>query len=127
MALPGFPRAMQAVGLLAVNPEFFAEVLGEFRTIDWGRYLRLMLRLNEHSAAAYLREVAVPTLITAGTHDRMTPLALAEQMRDAIAGAELLVVPRSTHYTPAEFPDVLVRGIDAFLRRADPDAFGTAR
>jgi pimeloyl-ACP methyl ester carboxylesterase len=119
----GAPRLLTALGFLQGNHEAFAPVLREFSDMDWGVYARLMLALNEHSAAAYLRDVRVPTLVTAGTRDLMTPIRTAEDLHRGIAGSELYVVPRGTHYTLTEFPVELHRGITAFLRRADPAAF----
>jgi pimeloyl-ACP methyl ester carboxylesterase len=115
----GSGRAMRAAGLVAENHEFFEVVMKEFRTVDWQRYLTIARKLHDHSAAAYLREVRVPTLITAGTHDRLTPVRLAERMHREIAGSELFVVPRATHYVVTEFPEVLNARIAEFLRRVD--------
>jgi pimeloyl-ACP methyl ester carboxylesterase len=39
----------------------------------------------------------VPTLITAGDRDIFTPLTLAEELRDGIAGSELVVFPGTGH------------------------------
>ena len=114
-ALPGLAAWLHRTGLLARNPEAFAEVLAEFATIDWGRYLEVVAGLHEHSAASYLEHVTVPTLITAGTRDLLTPVAVAERMHRAIAGSELFVVEGGTHYTPTEFPEALCSRIATFL------------
>ena len=70
---PGVAETFVRAGLFARDPAYFQEILQEFRTIDWSRYLVVMRLLHEHSAAEYLRDVRVPTLITAGTKDRLIP------------------------------------------------------
>jgi pimeloyl-ACP methyl ester carboxylesterase len=126
----GMGRLLQRIGLLARDPEFFEQVLDEFRHIDWPRYLQVMLRLHEHSAAAHLERIDVPTLLTAGTNDRMTPVSTARHMHRRIRGSELFVVEGGTHYMPAEFPTELGQRIRRFaLERltSDPDLSGAPR
>src|SRR4029079_9598251 len=103
-------RVLERVGIVATNADFFQELLDDFCHIDWDRYLRLVLLLDQHSAASYLADIRVPTLITAGTRDGLTPRALAERMHGEIAGSELFLVEGGTHYTVAEYPDELGRG-----------------
>jgi pimeloyl-ACP methyl ester carboxylesterase len=112
-------RFLHRAGVLAENPEFFEEVLEQFCTVDWGRYFTMTRQLHDHSAAAYLAGVRVPTLITTGTRDLLTPPKTAEKMHRLIAGSELFVVPRATHYIVAEFPDLLTDRIATFLARVE--------
>ncbi len=116
---PGMSSFALGTGLLAKNSPLFVQLMAEFSRIDWARYFRLITLLNEHSAEHVLPTIRVPTMITAGTHDRMTPPALAEHMRAVVPGAELFVIPRGTHYAPVEFPDMLNDAIARFLARAD--------
>ena len=122
LALPGFGRALERAGLLARRGEHFDAVVAEFRHIDWGRYFTVMRKLHEHSAAAHLPAVRVPTLITAGGRDRMTPVATAAHMHRVIVGSELFVLPEGTHYMPIEFPQPLGERLAAFLSRHDAAA-----
>ncbi len=109
-------HGMELGGLLAKRSDHFVKLLDQFRQVDWGRYLTVMRKLHEHSAAAHLGEVEVPTLITAGGRDRMAPVATAEQLHRLIAGSELFVIPEGTHYMPIEFGEALVDRIERFLR-----------
>lgn len=111
----GTSRAMERVGLLARNSEHFQSVFAQFRSIDWARYGTVIRKLHEHSAGAYLEEVRVPTLITAGGADAMTPPDVAERMQRRIRGSELFMIPEGTHYMPLEFPDELCERIARFL------------
>jgi pimeloyl-ACP methyl ester carboxylesterase len=114
----GMSRTLHRMGIVAENPEFFEEVLAEFSTVDWRRYLTMARYLHEHSAAAYLKDIHVPTLITTGTRDLLTPMRIAQDMHAQIVGSELLVVPGATHYIVAEYPELLATRIRAFLDHA---------
>ena len=117
----GAAKVLQKAGVLAANAAFFAEVLEDFHRIDWGRYLEVMKGLHAHSAADVLERVRVPTLITSGTADIMTPVRVAQAMHEAIAGSELVLIERATHYLPAEFPDQLNDAIERFLDKVERD------
>jgi pimeloyl-ACP methyl ester carboxylesterase len=103
------------------NAEFLEEMIRPFATMDFGVYSRMMYLTNEHDASPYLPEVRVPTLITAGTKDLMTPVWLARRMAAAIPGAELFIVPNGTHYTVAEYPDIVNLRLERFFRDHLPD------
>lgn len=100
-----------------LSPEIVRELFGEFSQIDLGVYLRTLHALGEHDAHELLRHVNVPSLIIAGARDLFTPKRLAERMVREIRNAELVIVPRGTHYSATEFPDFVNRHIDAFLAR----------
>ncbi|MEI8255531.1 MAG: alpha/beta hydrolase [Deltaproteobacteria bacterium] len=121
LGAPGVSRVLHRAGLLAANPEFFERLLAEFSTVDWGRYFTMTRHLHEHSAAAHLPLVNVPTLIVTGTNDFMTPVSVAEQMHRRIPGSELFVLARATHYIVAEFPKQLTDRIALFLAGVAPD------
>ena len=118
----GAPRAAQRlhqVGVLTENPELFARVLERFCRVDWGRYFTVTRHLHAHSAERHLAGVRVPTLITSGTRDFMTPPSVARRMHERIAGSELFVVDRATHYIPIEFGELLAERIATFLDRVE--------
>lgn len=119
LGAPKMAQRLHAAGLLAGNAELFSQVLEHFSRVDWGRYFTVTRHLHEHSAEAYLDEVRVPTLITSGTRDFMTPVAVARRLHDRIAGSELLVVEGATHYVPIEFGELLASRIGSFLDRID--------
>lgn len=110
--------------LLAVDNDVFRAVLKGFSGTSWRTYFPMMRALNRHSCAPYLAGVKVPTLVTAGTRDFLTPVKTAVALARAIPGADLHVVEGGTHYTLTEFPQKLHEGIERFLRRVDPASFG---
>jgi pimeloyl-ACP methyl ester carboxylesterase len=113
----GLGRLLERVGVIAREPEYFEEILADFRHVDWGRYMTVIQRLHEYDGAPHLAKIRVPTLVTGGTRDPMTPEKTARALADRIRGAELFVVKGGTHYTPAEFPDLVAERIVEFLKK----------
>jgi proline iminopeptidase len=67
-----------------------------------------------------LAEVAVPVLVLAGRHDRLTTPEAAAFMAARIPGAELVVFERSAHMAHVEEPEAYVEAVAGFLSRARP-------
>ncbi len=61
--------------------------------------------------------VAVPTLVVHGSEDQAFPVEKAEALRDAIPGAELVVIPGAGHTPNSEAPELFAGTIAPFLRR----------
>jgi pimeloyl-ACP methyl ester carboxylesterase len=117
LGAPGLARMLHRSRILARHPELFEDVLAEFKNVDWSRYLVVLERLHGYSAEAHLARLDVPTLITVGSRDWMTPPSVGRAMHARIAGSELAVIEGGTHYTPIEFPELLSERIRAFLAR----------
>ena len=60
-------------------------------------------------------EIGQPTLIVVGSHDRSTPLAMAEELHNDIPVSQVRVIPQAGHWVPVEQPDVLAAAILEFL------------
>lgn len=111
--------AMKRVGLVSqtIDVAIFREVAAGFQTIDWAIYSDLLTRLDEHDAEDVLDQVAVPTTIVTGDRDLMTPPSTAEKMHRRIRGSRMVVIEGGTHYTPVEYPAVLVDELGRLLDR----------
>jgi len=111
--------AMKRVGLVSqtIDLEIFRAVAAGFQTVDWVIYSDLLSRLDEHDAEEVLEQVSVPTTIVTGDRDLMTPPATAEHMHRAIRGSRLVVIEGGTHYTPVEYPAILVDELGRWLDR----------
>jgi proline-specific peptidase len=59
-------------------------------------------------------EIHVPTLITVGRHDELTP-ACSEQIREGISGARLVVFENGSHMTFWEETERYLQVVDEFL------------
>lgn len=111
--------AMKRVGLVSqtIDLEIFRAVAAGFQTVDWRIYSDLLTRLDEHDAEEVLARITVPITIITGDKDLMTPPATAEHMHRAITGSRLVVIEGGTHYTPVEYPAVIVDELGRLLER----------
>jgi len=64
-----------------------------------------------------LGALAMPTLLLWGENDRLTPLSMAHEFRNAIPNAELEVVPRCGHLPLIENPAAFSKAVLGFLAR----------
>lgn len=64
-----------------------------------------------------LDEIACPTLIVAGQNDKMTPVALSQQLAERIPSSELVVVPGGSHMTMLEDSEMVVAAIEDWIER----------
>lgn len=115
---PAFLRAVKTVGMVSetLDEAVFQELASDYSSLDFHVYMETLKRLGQHSAEDLLSAIRVPTLILAGDRDLFTPASVAEKMRRAIPGAELLVIRSGTHYVPVEFPELVNLRIEKFLR-----------
>ena len=67
--------------------------------------------------------LSVPALILVGDQDQATPLACAEALRQAIAGASLVVLPDAAHIPTVEMPDAVTEAIATFLSPVATDLY----
>ncbi len=65
------------------------------------------------SLAPAMGALRVPTTVLAGTADRIVPPENAERLAAAIAGAELVSLPRAGHLLPFDHVDAIVAAVDA--------------
>ena len=56
--------------------------------------------------------------IIVGEDDYATPLAMSQDIATRIDGAELIVIPRTRHYTPLEAPDEIANCINRVINQA---------
>jgi pimeloyl-ACP methyl ester carboxylesterase len=68
-----------------------------------------------HDALERLAGLRVPTLVVAGTDDRLTPAGQAEKLVRAIPRARLLYIADAGHFPYVEAPQEFQRGVLGFL------------
>jgi pimeloyl-ACP methyl ester carboxylesterase len=78
-----------------------------------------LARLLTNDARPLLRTLRIPALLLWGEHDPLVPLVYAQQMRDAIAGARLVILPKAAHVPMWENPSAFNDALLAFLREID--------
>ncbi len=114
-------NAMKRFGLVSptIDVPIFRAVAAGFQGIDWVIYSDLLARLDEHDAEAVLETIDVPVAIVTGDHDLMTPPSTAEHIHRKIAGSRMVVIEGGTHYTPVEFPAILIDELHRLLARVE--------
>jgi pimeloyl-ACP methyl ester carboxylesterase len=121
------PMLLARTGVLKEPVPLFRPILKEFSSLDFHRYLGMIARLDRHTTEPNLHRLQVPTLITAGTKDFLTPPSVGRKLQQFIPGSELVLLEGGTHYSMMELPRELHVAIESFLRRVDPNSFAPAR
>jgi 3-oxoadipate enol-lactonase len=116
---PRFFRAIYAdiysEAYLAANPALAA--LGEQRyaAFDLAAGRRLIESFQAFDVRGELPKITTPTCVVAAEGDTLKPRRYSEQIQQAIAGAELHVIPQAGHAVMLERPAELVTVILGFL------------
>ncbi|MGO4670801.1 alpha/beta fold hydrolase [Bosea sp. 2RAB26] len=98
-------------GFRASSPEIVEDCLAVFLANDLRCYADSCAMLGETDLRPALKAIRCPTTILVGEFDHATPLAMAEQLAEAIADARLVIIPEAKHFAPVEKPDVVAREI----------------
>jgi 3-oxoadipate enol-lactonase len=69
-------------------------------------YRAQMCAAGLHNTHRRLKDIAAPTLVVHGRHDRIVPVANAEILAERIPGAQLRILDDSGHLYPTEQPEV---------------------
>jgi pimeloyl-ACP methyl ester carboxylesterase len=107
------PKALPSV------VEFVESVLAETPTEVWASLIPPLLGMD---VSKVLDVIDVPTLIIAGSHDRMTPTGAAARMANAIKGAELSMIRDAGHMSMLERPQSFNARLRGFLTRVPAHA-----
>ncbi|WP_077921562.1 alpha/beta fold hydrolase [Spirosoma sp. 209] len=68
-----------------------------------------------------LGQVTAPTLVVVGDEDVATRPPKAQRIHEAIAGSQLVIVPRAGHSSSVEEPEAVTHAIRSFLESVGPD------
>ncbi len=72
--------------------------------LDPGIIRRQQSTAQSHDATGRLTQITAPTLVVHGEQDRFVPLENGRHLADAIADAELLILPDGGHAFPTDVP-----------------------
>jgi pimeloyl-ACP methyl ester carboxylesterase len=100
------PKAMPSV------VEFTDRILSGTPTDVWAKLLPALLAMD---VSEVLDVIDVPTLVVAGSHDKLTPPGAAERIAGAIKGAELVMIRDAGHMSFLERPHSFNARLRAFL------------
>lgn len=83
--------------------------------VDFSLFVRMLQAAGEHSAQDLLPQIAIPTLVVAGSKDTFTPPEVSIAMAESIPGAKLVLIPGGSHILPFEEKDKLREVLGDFL------------
>ncbi len=89
-----------------------------YETMNGPSEFHVVGRLQPWDVRDRLGEIRLPTLVTSGRHDELTP-AQAAVVRDGIPGAEWVIFEESSHMPHAEEPEPYLAALDDFFGRVE--------
>jgi 3-oxoadipate enol-lactonase len=113
-------------GYAAGHGDRIDEIRDHFLEVDGEAYARCCEAIAEMDLGPAMRRVSARCLVVAGAEDAGASPAVAETIRQAIAGATLLVMPGAAHMIAIERAPQLGAWIAAFLADALDRRSGTA-
>jgi 3-oxoadipate enol-lactonase/4-carboxymuconolactone decarboxylase len=105
----------------AASPQVVAPVRRRFLATDPVGYAVACGVVARLDLLPRIAGIAAPTLVMVGADDPATPVAMAEDIRVRIPGAELVIVP-GAHLIAVEQPDVVNAHLIGFLDRPAPQS-----
>jgi pimeloyl-ACP methyl ester carboxylesterase len=76
--------------------------------------------LGDFDTTSRLRQIRCPTLVLVGKEDVLLPVAFSQELAQAIAGAELVVMEKAGHGLVVESPAGVAQAMLGFLSRTRP-------
>jgi 3-oxoadipate enol-lactonase len=99
------------------HPEIIRAKLDVFLANDVDCYTATCEMLGDADLRHYQPAMRMPTSVIVGEEDYAAPVAMSEQIKDALPNALLSVLPKVRHLTPIECPAVIAEKILALLER----------
>ena len=90
-----------------------------FLANDVGCYRATCEMLGDADLRHYQANLRVPLSVIVGEEDYATPVAMSEQIHQAVPGSTLSVLPKVRHLTPIECPAVIAEKILELVARVD--------
>ncbi len=114
------PKLVEALIGPEANNGARAELLASLAALHTESYLKTLEAVTRFTDFPDLATIRVPTLVIAGTEDRVAPPYLARAMADAIPGAHLVLIEGAGHVanveSPASFNDALAQFLESTAR-----------
>ena len=100
------------------RPEVVETVAAMMRSTPAPGYLGCCYAIPKIDLTSRLTEIRCPTLIIVGKDDPGTPVAMAEEIHQAMPGSKLVVIPATPHLANLEQPDAFNQALAEFLGQA---------
>jgi pimeloyl-ACP methyl ester carboxylesterase len=113
-------KLLSILGVVQGYPSAWKESLRAVLDLDYEIYTTMGLYADEHEIEDFLPQIDVPTLITGGGRDMITPAKIMKSVAAAIPNSQYLDFERGTHYSVMEFPQRYAEEIHRFIRSNHP-------
>ena len=100
------------------HPEVIRAHMDVFLANDADCYTATCEMLGDADLRHYQATMRMPTRVIVGEEDYATPVAMSEQIQQAMPDATLSILRKVRHLTPIECPDVIAEEILTLMKRA---------
>jgi 3-oxoadipate enol-lactonase len=104
-------------GFRASHPAVMQRTFDTFVATDLDCYAASCDMLGAADTRAALASFEMPVTIVVGEEDYATPVAMSQQLHDAIPQSTLTIIPGARHLTPIEFPDRIAAELRGLVAR----------
>jgi 3-oxoadipate enol-lactonase len=101
----------------ATHPELVQATNQIFLAADMDCYVSTCIMLGDADLRHYLPSLRMPVAVIVGEEDYATPVAMAQQLHEAIPGSTLTILPGARHLTPIECPEQIAGQLLALVLR----------
>lgn len=101
----------------AEHPDIVQEAASVFIANDLEAYAATCAMLGAADVRPLLAGIKMPVAVIVGEEDYATPVAMAQQMQEAITGATLTILAGARHLTPIECPDRIAEAFRDLFHR----------
>jgi 3-oxoadipate enol-lactonase len=99
------------------HPRTMERVARMIRNTPPAGYAGCCAAIPDLDMTARLKAISCPTLILVGEQDTGTPVSAAREIHEAIAGAQLTIIPSAAHLSNIEQAEVFTSAVLAFLQK----------
>jgi len=102
---------------LETHPDIVRKNMDVFLANDVDCYRATCEMLGDADLRHYQASLRVPLSVVVGEQDYATPVAMSEQIHEAVPHSTLSILPHVRHLTPVECPDVIAEKIIALRKQ----------
>lgn len=103
--------------LRAERPDLVQAASRVFLATDLEAYASSCILLGDADVRRFHTGLKMPVAVIVGEEDYATPLAMARQIHESVAGSTFKILPAARHLTPIERPDVIAAELRSLLER----------
>ena len=97
------------------HPEVVERIASAIRATPVPGFIGCCHAIPKINLTARLKEIRCPTVIIVGKDDPGTPVAMAQDIHQAMPGSKLVIIPTAAHLSNLEQPDAFNQALGDFL------------